>query len=150
MNGFLIRKKFRFEAAHILRVAAVSAECQENIHGHSYVVEIFLWRKELVNGMVLDFGILSDIVKPILREWDHSLILDSNDARFEDIEDGVPLGKIIYLEANPTAEEMARHLFSRITKALPMLATVGQNPVVLVKVRVHETETGWAEYANRM
>ena len=72
---FRICKKFSFEAAHQLD-KAFSQECVECIHGHSYVVELFLVSESLDDmDMVLDFGYLKELIKDIKKKYDHSLIL---------------------------------------------------------------------------
>ncbi|MFR6543952.1 MAG: 6-pyruvoyl trahydropterin synthase family protein, partial [Butyricimonas virosa] len=51
----LIRKLFKFEGAHIVRNCS-SHRCRENIHGHSYIVEVFITSDKLDRGyMVIDF-----------------------------------------------------------------------------------------------
>lgn len=53
-----IRKLFKFEAAHIVRNCS-SVRCRQNIHGHSFKVELVLKSGTLDNaGMVMDFGLL--------------------------------------------------------------------------------------------
>jgi len=131
---YRIRKKFRFEAAHVLD-SSYSKDCQ-NLHGHSYIVELF-FESIMLNddAMLIDFGHIKDIVKPIIDKWDHSIIVSGIG------ELGLPVSKqkelnVVELGYNPTAEVMAFVLWGLIRKHLPILS----------KVRVHETETGYAEY----
>ncbi len=136
---FRVRKTFRFEAAHILK-SAYSKDCSNTIHGHSYVVEVFLKSPELnEDGMVMDFGELKDIIGSIFTAFDHALILP---AEFKQTDGTPPLdGKIIWWSTNPTAETMAREFFGRVA------ARLNRHTYVKVeKIRVHETTTGWAEY----
>ena len=133
---FTIRKTFKFEGAHILS-SCYSKECK-NIHGHSYKVEVFI-SSEILNedGMVIDFKELKEAVNPIIQNWDHALLVP------------IPLYpsivnsglKVLSTTFNPTAENMARYFFNMIHDLLK----VSQRKLIL-KVRVHETETGWAEY----
>ena len=70
----IIRKLFKFEGAHIVRNCS-SEHCRENMHGHSYIVEIFLTSDKLDNGyMVMDFCRL-DRVKQFIESFDHSYSL---------------------------------------------------------------------------
>ena len=70
----IIRKLFKFEGAHIVRHCS-SEKCRENIHGHSYVVEVFLTSDKLDNGyMVMDFCRL-DKVKQFIESFDHTYSL---------------------------------------------------------------------------
>ena len=66
----VIRKLFRFEAAHIVRDCSTD-RCRENIHGHSFIVELFLQSNTLDNaGMVYDFGLLKGTVKSFIDAFD--------------------------------------------------------------------------------
>ncbi|MBT9138971.1 MAG: 6-carboxy-5,6,7,8-tetrahydropterin synthase [Syntrophomonadaceae bacterium] len=126
---FTIRKKFRFEASHRL-VSSYSICCQK-LHGHSYILELF-FRSDHLNedGMVIDFGLVKDLLRPLLEEFDHRLILDKAD----DTKELRPHAFIF--PYSPTAENMAKYIFDKVKKIFPAVS----------KVRVHETETGWAEY----
>lgn len=46
----IIRKQFKFEGAHIVR-NCTSQRCRENIHGHSYIVEVFITSDKLDHGL---------------------------------------------------------------------------------------------------
>ena len=70
----IIRKLFKFEGAHIVRNCS-SQRCRENIHGHSYIVEVFITSDKLDRGyMVLDF-VLLDKIKELIDSFDHSYSL---------------------------------------------------------------------------
>jgi 6-pyruvoyltetrahydropterin/6-carboxytetrahydropterin synthase len=136
---FRVRKTFRFEAAHILK-SAYSKDCYNTIHGHSYVVEVFLTTPELNDDwMVIDFGELKDLIGELFERLDHALILPAASGLTD--EAFPPNSKIIWWSGNPTAEAMAREFFLRIAGKLQSYAGVR-----VEKVRVHETTTGWAEY----
>jgi len=52
-----------------------SGQCRENIHGHSYIVEVFITSDKLDDGyMVMDFCRL-DKVKEFIESFDHSYSL---------------------------------------------------------------------------
>ena len=75
----LIRKQFKFEGAHIVRNCS-SQRCRENIHGHSYIVEVFITSDKLDDGyMVMDFCRL-DKVKEFIESFDHSYSLWQNES----------------------------------------------------------------------
>lgn len=138
----LIRKLFKFEAAHIVR-NAVSERCKYSIHGHSYKVEVCL--KGKVNpetGMVMDFIEFKNAgITDFLDKLDHSTIVWGEDSN-EYINDIQKHSKrIVYMSHNPTAENMAITFHYEIQKLLNQY-----NKDIKVKyVRVHETETGYAE-----
>ena len=134
----IIRKQFKAEIAHRL-VASYSKDCQ-NIHGHSYIFELFLERDLLDNtGMVMDFGKVKDSgFQALIDSWDHSLMLSAKDPMLEDLE---PIllkykQKFHVVPFNPTAENMAVYLYQQAEELL----------LPVHNVRVHETATGYAEY----
>ena len=144
---YTVRKVFKFEAAHQLQ-SAYSSCCKDTIHGHSYIVELFL-RSVLLNddGMVIDFGRVSDVVKPMIEKWDHALFLPHTKDE-KQLDFLIASNKnVLIMPCNPTAENMAVMLFDEIKEALnlgPSNKSLGFP--YLWKVRVHETATGWAEY----
>lgn len=82
--------KHHFCAAHQL-THAYSSECNDNIHGHNWDVLVEIEKEELINGMVVDFKIL----KEIINELDHKF-----------------LNKVIDFE--PTAENLAKYIHDKI------------------------------------
>lgn len=131
---YKVRKKFKFESAHVLD-SSYSLDCQRR-HGHSYVLEVFLKSKTLnSDGMVMDFGELKDIVNPLIKSFDHMFIM--SESYYLDNPSELGKSDVIVLEDNPTAENMARIFFNNIKEDVPQL----------YKIRLHETETGWAEYS---
>jgi 6-pyruvoyltetrahydropterin/6-carboxytetrahydropterin synthase len=140
---YRIRKQFRFEAAHQLD-RAFTKECAQTIHGHSYRVEVFLTSTCLDgNMMVVDFGALAEAIQAIKNDCDHALLISAKKAA----EYNGPLpGKVWYLGCSPTAEVLAAIFFERLQFAIKTQLNQANGPV-LERVRVHETEDGWAEYA---
>lgn len=132
---FTIRKKFRVEMAHQL-IDSYTKACRLQ-HGHSYIIEVFLSGKELDStGMLVDFTKISDKIKPYIMSWDHCLVMNEESAEeYLDMLKKYNCNMKI-VPYNPTAENMAKDMFDTIKKEIPQLS----------KVRVHETETGWAEY----
>ena len=78
----IIRKLFKFEGSHIVR-NCTSERCSQSIHGHSYLVEVFLESTRLDNaGMVMDFGLMSSF-KDIVDMFDHThLLWDKDDGEY--------------------------------------------------------------------
>lgn len=140
---YTVRKLFKFELAHKLR-RAYSKCCTEQIHGHSYLCEVFLISAMLdMDDMVVDFGLIADKLKPMFELLDHSLWLPSRDEQLDKVyaNDNV---KVIFTSRNPTAEYMAKYIYDEACK---YLASSIPDCVHIKKVRVHETSTGWAEYS---
>ncbi len=111
-----IRKRFRFEAAHVL--PHHPGKCSR-LHGHSYRVEVAVGGPLAASGpsagMVIDFDALSAIVRrDVLEKLDHASLND--------------------LIANPTAEEIALWIWRTLAPSLSGLS----------EIVVWETETACA------
>lgn len=66
-----------FDAAH--RLHTHKGECRR-LHGHTYKVEVQICAKEVdEDGMVIDFGVVDDKLKPIIQLLDHSTLLAVDD-----------------------------------------------------------------------
>ena len=145
---FTIRKLFKFEMAHQLK-DSYSAACHENLHGHSYVLELyFISQKTDKYGMVVDFGEVKDVIGDYVNSWDHSLTMPVFfDKAYLDML-ATYTKKMRITAYNPTAENMAKAMFEEITKMINdyQMKKDGAINWELSKVRLHETTTGWAEY----
>lgn len=144
---YRVTKRFRFEAAHQLD-RAFSKACTDCVHGHSYVVEVTLAADVLNDDyMVLDFGHIKDIIKASVEEFDHALLLPASLVKQYA---KTPSRKIVNVGCNPTAEVMAKAFFDvarcAIQGAMDRAELNVNRGVRVEKVRVQETETGWAEY----
>lgn len=141
----IIRKKFKFEGAHIVRNCS-SVRCRENIHGHSYVVEVFIKSNTLDDGfMVMDF-ILLDKISQFIDSFDHSYSLwdkerDSVKKAVYEIN-----ARVVEFPVSPTAEGYALMFFYVLDQIILNTAFANnEGEVKLHAVRVHETQTGYAE-----
>lgn len=141
----IIRKQFKFEAAHIVR-NCTSERCKKNIHGHSYIVEVFVKGNKLDNGfMVLDFCLFKPISE-LVDSFDHSYCLWNNDA--EDFKKFIYQynERVVEMPMSPSAEGYAIIFFMLMNQIIEQLdLTNGEGEVKLHSVRVHETATGYAE-----
>jgi len=135
----LSSKQFKAEVAHRL-VSAYSEKCQ-SIHGHSYLFEVTLESEHLnEDGMVMDFGEVKARLKHFIDSLDHSFVFYNQDPlakHYKLMLDTVPM-RMIEVDYNPTAENMAYHMFRACI----------DNDLPVREVRVQETLTGWA-IANR-
>ena len=142
----LIRKLFKFENAHIVRDCS-TRRCSENIHGHSYKVEVLLESNYLDNGqMVYDFGLTKLYIKTLIDSFDHAITLWSGDdaAYLEAMKRHS--SRWIELPVSPSAEQFARVFFLMIEKVLASTQKRnGEKEVKLHSVIVHETDTGYAQ-----
>lgn len=130
---FTIRKLMKFEMAHCLP-HAYSKPC-ENLHGHSYKLELFFSSKELnEDGMLADFKSIKDVVEPLVTSlFDHKVIVSTEEV-YSSLK-SLGFDCLRFHEA-PTAENMARFIYNNVKSKFPSLS----------KVRLHETDTGYAEY----
>lgn len=93
---YKLKKKYKFCAAHSLKdtKSLVSKKCL-NYHGHLWQVQIEIEAEELVDDMIIDFG----VIKKIIDKLDHQ-----------------DLNKI--LDFNPTAENISKYLYEKMEKEL--------------------------------
>lgn len=143
----VIRKLFKFEGSHIVR-NCTSKRCSHSIHGHSYLVELFLSARQLDNaGMVVDFGLMG-CFKDFVDLFDHTHLLWSKDKdeyrSFIKNENA----RWIELNCNPSAENIARvfhHYFNTLLNKMCFNNGEDTASLLVKSVRVHETATGYAE-----
>ena len=142
----IIRKLFKFENAHVVRNCSTE-RCRENIHGHSYKVEVLLESNYLDNGqMVYDFGLMKKIIKELIEAFDHSITLWSKDnpSYIEDMKRHS--SRWVELPVSPSAEQFSRVIYLMIERVLSCTGMVnGERSVTLQSIIVHETETGYAQ-----
>ena len=142
----IIRKLFKFENAHIVRGCS-TARCSQNIHGHSYRVEVLIESNYLDNGqMVYDFGLMKLSIKELIDSFDHSITLWSGDDKvyLEDMKRHSQ--RWIELPVSPSAEQFSRVIYLMVERVLEL--TVMQNSerdIGLNSIIVHETKTGYAQ-----
>jgi 6-pyruvoyltetrahydropterin/6-carboxytetrahydropterin synthase len=99
-------KEYRFEAAHLLPRVPAGHKCAR-LHGHSFKFEIHVVGGVDTNtGWLIDYGVLDDLVMPLVATLDHYYLND-----IEGLE-------------NPTSEVMSRWLYERIKPRLPGLTAI--------------------------
>lgn len=67
---FTVSKQFSFEAAHSLPHLPLGHKCR-NLHGHSYIIEVFCAGPLDARGFVVDYADISAAMKPIIDRLDH-------------------------------------------------------------------------------
>ena len=141
MEKIRITKEFKFEMAHALH--GYDGLCK-NIHGHSYKLRVTVRgnvRQEKghkKDGMVMDFSVIKDIVKPeVIDKYDHSLVLNA-DSPHATI-DLFAFEKVHYLPFQPTSENLVLDFVKTIKEKIP-------SHVELYKVVLSETATSFAEW----
>jgi len=142
----LIRKLFKFENAHIVRDCSTQ-RCSENIHGHSYKIEVLLESNYLDNGqMVYDFGLTKQYIKELIDSFDHAITLWSgDDASYVSAMKKHSM-RWIELPVSPSAEQFSRVIYLIVERVLACTQmNNGEREVKLHSIIVHETETGYAQ-----
>lgn len=142
----LIRKLFKFENAHIVR-DCTTRRCSENIHGHSYKVEVLLESNYLDNGqMVYDFGLTKRSIKEMIDSFDHAITLwREDDAAYIEAMKTYS-NRWIELPVSPSAEQFSRVIYLIVERILACTGMQnGERNVNLHSIIVHETETGYAQ-----
>lgn len=132
-------RKIAFDSGH--RVMNHESKCA-NLHGHRYVVEITARAANLDEiGRVIDFSVLKERVGGwIDKHWDHRFLLFDDDPTLRDYA-GEKIG-IVRVPFNPTAENMAQYICTKVSPAV--LESTG---VEVCHVRVHETTNCYADYS---
>jgi 6-pyruvoyltetrahydropterin/6-carboxytetrahydropterin synthase len=112
-----------FAAGHALR--NYRGKC-ENVHGHNYRCQVTVEGEELDEiGLLVDFVELKRVVHAVLDRMDHQWLNDFP-----------PFDKI-----NPSAENMAKHIYDEVSSGL------GTRPGVRIgQVKLWETDTSSAIY----
>ena len=112
-----------FAAGHALR--NYKGKC-ENVHGHNYRVRITVQGEQLDStGLLVDFLDVKNLIHDVVGYLDHQFINDL--PPFDEI--------------NPSAENMAKYFYDRVSGGLKK-----EIPVRVSEVRIWETDTSSAVY----
>jgi 6-pyruvoyltetrahydropterin/6-carboxytetrahydropterin synthase len=147
---FRICKSLEIENGHML--SKHPDKCRFP-HGHTRKVEFVLEADELdANQMVCDFKIIKTAVGEWLDTFDHALCMNTADPAYADFKARYGDRVIGFVNEDPTTEVMARVIFQHTAAALDGYRHRLNEPyplaagVRLVRVRVWETTSSWAEY----
>ncbi len=111
-----------FSAAHRLR--DYGGKCEE-LHGHNWRVEVVVEAAQLnETGLALDFRVLKEHTRGVLALFDHAFLNELT-----------PFQRV-----NPSSENIARHIFNEIVRALT------GDPVRVRRVNVWESDHSCASY----
>ncbi len=147
---YRICKIFEIENGHML--SKHPDKCQFP-HGHSRKVECVLEADELdQREMVCDFKLLKRLIGEYLDTFDHAMCMNTEDPAFEEFKARYGERVIGFENEDPTTEVLAREFFHHLQNSLTAYLSEQsvdyplQAGVRLVKVRVWETSSSWAEY----
>ena len=122
---FEITVQAGFSSGHYLR--DYHGKC-ENPHGHNYRVLVTLVGEQLEpNGLLLDFKLLKQVLKPTVEYLDHQMINDLQP----------------FTTLNPSAENLAKYFFDKTSDEVKGLT---QSRVRVKDCTVYETDTSFARY----
>ncbi|MCB1069900.1 MAG: 6-carboxytetrahydropterin synthase [Verrucomicrobia bacterium] len=123
-------------------------------HGHTRRIEFVLEADALdAHDMVCDFKVISVAMHAFVQRFDHAMCVNTNDPNYEALKQAYGDRVIGFEGEDPTTEVMAKTIFDdcRAKLALypdnPHPSYILSEKVRLVRVRVWETESSWAEYA---
>lgn len=141
-----------FAAAHFITYDGVC----ETLHGHNYRARVQIEGELDENQLVVDFGVLKSIMRRLVDELDHKMLLPLENPRIvlheEDAEIHVGYGKRRYVfprddvvllpVANTTAELLARHLAQRLKDELGVTASTNLS-ALMVEVEESFGQSAW-------
>ena len=138
-----------FSAAHFITLAG--HQC-ESLHGHNYRIGVTVsGAVDVESGFVVDFGVIKQVVKPLIAEVDHRVLLPSHNAKLEFADDGellvvtyrgvhrftFPRAHVAMVPVtDTTAELLAEYLARRVGEAL---ATAGPATISELVLEVEES-----------
>ncbi len=115
-----------FSSGHYLR--NYRGKC-ENPHGHNYKVFVTLIGQDLDEaGLLLDFKLLKQVMRPVVDRLDHQMINDLDPFREE---------------LNPSAENLARYFYQ---ETATQLRDMTSGRVRVKDCTLYETDTSFARY----
>lgn len=148
---YRICKTFEIESGHML--SKHPDKCRFP-HGHTRKVEFTLEAETLdANDMVCDFKVVRDAMGEFLEQYDHAMCVNTADPAFISLRETYGERVIPFENLDPTTEVMVRTIHDFFKEKLTEVAaaTGARYPVRtslrIVKVRLWETSSSWAEYA---
>lgn len=140
-----ISRSYTFSAAH--RIEG-HPKCGR-LHGHNYVVTVQLFGiRDADTGMLLDYGLLDEVVKPLIDSFDHRYIVSQSNIRNLDpyINAATLRGDIVQeisLSLAASTAECLSDLFVRLIRER-LVERHGHAVATSIVVDVQETERSHA------
>ncbi len=138
-----VTKQFTFEMAHALY--GYDGPCK-NIHGHTYHLIVTVSgfpmndTSEPKNGMVIDFGMVKQIVQEhIVQHFDHALVLNQDAPYVKSEVITNEFEKVITVPFQPTCENLMLLFLEKIRNLFP-------KEVQLCALILRETPSSYAEW----
>lgn len=128
---YTVSKRFSFEAAHSLPHLPEGHKCR-NLHGHSYVVEVFCTGPVDERGFVVDYAEISAAMKPLIDRLDHQNL---NEVFTADVFSNNTFGERTMI-IHTTAENLAWWFMDSLSSTLPLITAVQVYETAKTCVRV--------------
>lgn len=134
MSSYIVidgwKSNIRFSSAHIIP----EYEKCGRLHGHTYAVQVKIGGKPDNKGIIMDFSIVKGILKEIVNELDHKVLIPekSNAAEIEKENDNIkitflgkkyiiPANDCIFLPINSTsAENLAEFILDNLIEKISL------------------------------
>ena len=103
--------------------------------------------------MVCDFNAIKDAAKKFIDQFHHAMCVNTDDPTYGMLRKAYDERIIPFEGADPTTEVLARHILEECQKLLDEYSKQEENrypidsSVRLIRVRIWETSSSWAEYA---
>lgn len=109
--SYEISRRYEFAAAHRIKG---HPKCGR-MHGHNYVVEVVLGCTDLPkDGMLMDYGKLDEIVKPIINKLDHRYLLSNGEMGIDYDLETIDMDTVEINVEHSTAELLAYSIYQGI------------------------------------
>jgi 6-pyruvoyltetrahydropterin/6-carboxytetrahydropterin synthase len=151
MGTFRVSRSFTVESGHMLSRHPESCKFP---HGHTRTITVVVTGNEVdENGMLVDFKALKLALKPYLDRYDHSIAVNSKDPFLPALQAQYPPEAVVIFDnEEPSTENIAKEIYGYVARVLNMGFVEGPyvippGRVKLERVRVSETPSTWAEYA---
>lgn len=132
----LLTRKYHFYAAH--RNQELCDQCK-NIHGHQYEIRVEFDLEQKSSITVL-FAELDAKVAPIIKEYDHGMLIDFNDPLYQYLMDFKESLKFKVFPYPTSVENLAKFLYQEIRE---------RTKLNVFAVEVDETKSSTLRYCPR-
>lgn len=139
---YRISKEFSFSMGH--RLSCHDGLCK-NFHGHNYTIIVGLRGPFLnPNGMVMDFGDIKAIGENYFKNFDHAMMINRSDHdNFMKLRSAMPFLKVLEVDYEPTAENMARDIYEYFRLEISKFAGNAEMDFITI----YETDKSQATYS---
>lgn len=123
----IVQKKYYFYGAH--RNKNAGEKCGR-IHGHTYNITVHIKPQSINNGIGILFSDIDRQIEPIIKEYDHYLLLNQDDELCDVLR--IANEPFIELPFDTSAENLALWLFTRIKN---------ETNLPIIKIEIAETKS---------